>query len=147
MISCITGFHPNWTMHQSTCILRAYCLALFSIAFLYSYMIQSISRLFFIVYHQKPYLRAWCMHWYMIIYDWIISIVLRIEPLLVGAYMYESKYRLCIPTLQSLSSALYIIIFGFLIPCHVIIFIYIYIVRHVRNYIGFISFNNYKSSL
>jgi hypothetical protein len=95
-------------------------------------MIQSISRFFFIVYYQKPYLRAWRIHWYMIICGWIISIVLPIEPLLGGTYLYQSEARLCIPTPQSLSSILYLIIVSFFIPYHVIIFIYIYIIRHVH---------------
>jgi len=129
---CITGFHSNWPTHQSICVLRAYCVVMFCTAFIYSYMIQSISRFFFIVYYQKPYLRAWRIHWYMIICGWIISIVLPIEPLLGRTYIYQSEARLCIPTPQSLSSTLYLIIVSFFIPYHVIIFIYIYIIRHVH---------------
>lgn len=133
MASCIAGFQQSWAMNPSTCVLRAYCLVLFCNAFIYSYMIQSISRFFFIIYYQKLYLCTWSIHWYMIISVWIISIVLPIKPLYVGAYIYQSESRLCIPTPRSLPSALCIIILGFLIPHHSIMFSYIYIVRRVRS--------------
>ncbi len=69
MASCVTGF--------------------------YSYMIQSISCLLFIVYYQKPYFCTWRIHYYMIIFGWIISTFFPIEPIFINQnliYVYSTIF-------------------------------------------------------
>jgi hypothetical protein len=40
IVSCVTGFQPNWAMHQSACDHRNYCLVTFCTVFIYSYQLR-----------------------------------------------------------------------------------------------------------
>lgn len=130
--SCINGFQPKWTLTQSACMSRTYCLVMFSTAFIYSYVIQSINRLFSVIYSHKRHLLAWHTSCWLIACVWMVSIILPVQPLLAGAFVSEPGIRLCVVTPQYLSVSIYLITFGIVLPYAMILFVYVKVIRHIR---------------
>ena len=129
---CINGFQPKWTLTQSACMSRTYCVVMFSTAFLYSYVIQSINHLFSVIYSHKRHLLAWHTSCWLIACAWMVSIMLPVHPLLAGAFVSEPGIRLCVVTPRYLSVSIYLLTFGIVLPYAIILFIYAKVIRHIR---------------
>ena len=133
LIVSIYGFRESWALYQPWCAFRAYCFLVSCGSVCYSYLIQAISRILFTVFYKKQYLLSYRIHWYLILFNWVIGIALAIGPcFLENAYIYEKESRLCTLTTKTLASSMYAIIAAFLIPLGIASGVYIMIFVKAR---------------
>lgn len=131
--TAIYGLREDWALNQPACIFRGYFFLVLAVALCYSYSIQAISRLFFVVLYKYKRLLTCSTHWIIIILSWILSILFPIEPLFFqGAYIYETESRICLLTSQKFSTAIYSIITTFMIPFLIIGTAYMKILYTIR---------------
>ena len=115
--AAIYGLREDWARNQPACVFRAYIYLVLGVAVCYSYSIQALSRLFFVVFYNHRHLLSWSSHWIMIVLSWILSILFPIVPLFFeGAYRYEYESRICLLTSQKSITSIYSIITTFMIP-------------------------------
>jgi hypothetical protein len=132
-IGSVYGLRGDWYDYQPLCIFRAYLLVVFVTSAGYSFLIQSISRLFFSMFYTHRFLLSWYTHWILIIVKWLISFLLSIEPFFIeNGYLLIEEYRMCGITKDILSVSLYIIIISFLFPGSIVIIVYSIIVYQAR---------------
>ena len=117
IINCFYGFREDWISDQPLCRLRAYLIMAIGGVTSYSYLIQSIQRLFINIYYKKKYLVNYKAHLYMIILNWLIPFSCTAVPLFFqDAFRYEAESRLCILTIKKYALSAYVMTSQFLIP-------------------------------
>jgi hypothetical protein len=133
IIASVYGFHEDWARTQPLCVFRGYCLFMACVCICYSHLIQSISRLFFTVFYNHKYLLSYRVHWYLIVFNWTIGMLVPIGPLFIAnSYSYENESRLCILTRRNFPLAICCLAVCFAIPLGIaftiysIIFLYVY---------------------
>jgi hypothetical protein len=123
--SSIYGFRADWAFNQPVCLFRAYSFIAVSGSICYSYLVQAISRFFFVVLFKHKYLVTYRVHWYMIALNWIIGILYSTVPLFFeGGYVFEKESHLCTLTTKKFSTCMYAIFTGFIIPLSISFVIY-----------------------
>ncbi|CAF1543104.1 unnamed protein product [Adineta steineri] len=120
---------------NQSCRWRGYFGYMSIVAFIYSYVLQVISRLFFIVFYTKyRWLITYRIHSYLIIFGWTIIFILPLPAILTNN-IYFREGELCWVTKEYTLHSFYIIIADYLIPIlliiimNIIIFIRIYLSR------------------
>ena len=125
IIGCFYGLREGWDVHQPFCTMRAYLLLVMITAASYSFMIQAISRLFFVIFYTHRFLRTWRVHWILIILKWCISFSFSIKPFFVqGGFTLIPEYRMCGVTNRILPVAVYINVISFAFPGSIIGIVY-----------------------
>jgi hypothetical protein len=133
IVDSIYGLRSDWQYHQPACIFRAYCSLAFCTALCYSYSIQAISRLFFVVFYKHKFLLTWRTHWILIIVNWLVSIIIPIRPLFYqNGFELEIESRNCIVTPKIVSISMYVVVTIFIIPLNIVTIIYGVILHYVR---------------
>jgi len=133
IIDSIYGLRQDWQYHQPACIFRAYCALTFCAVLCYSYSIQAISRLFFAVFYKHKYLLTWHTHWILIIVNWLVGIIISIEPFFYeNGFELEIESRVCIVSPKITSVSMYVVVTIFLIPLNTVTIIYGVILYYVR---------------
>lgn len=131
IIASIYGFHEDWALNQPACTFRAFFHATICVAISYSYLIHAVSRLFFTILSKYRYLTTYPIHWCLVMFNWIFSILFSLEPLFFGGYAYETETRLCFLTSKKFSTSIYGIAGGFVMPLASSMIIYGLIFFHV----------------
>ncbi|CAF3083114.1 unnamed protein product [Rotaria sp. Silwood2] len=125
LLGALYGFRTDWAENQPLCFLKAVWGTMSSAGICYSYVLQAMSRLFFAVFYKHKFLLTFRMHWYMIALNWIISILLAIEPIFInGALGFEEESRICVAKSKIFASSIYITVVVIFIPLNIAIFIY-----------------------
>jgi len=121
----VYGLREDWAINQPACVFRAYLILVLATALCYSYSIQAVSRLLFVVFYKHKRLLFWSTHLILIILSWILSILFPVPPLFFnGAYIYEKESRICLLTSQKSTTAIYSIVTTFVIPFIIITIAY-----------------------
>ncbi|CAF0843662.1 unnamed protein product [Rotaria sordida] len=129
----IYGFRQDWTWNSPLCTFRAYSFVVTLAAVCYSFSIQSLSRLFFVIHYKRRYLLTWRTHVIMIIFNWLISSSIPMVPLFIdGSLGLEKESRTCIVKANAFLAAIYCMIMIIGIPLCVSIMVYCSILYHVR---------------
>ena len=133
IISSIYGLREDWALTAPLCSFRAYCYNVGVASICHSKSMHAISRLFFAVLYKRRYLLTWRTHIILIILTWIISFTVCIPPFFIkGGYAFEEESRSCVVTSKMYLLALYISIVSCIIPCNIIVSVYLQIVFYVR---------------
>ena len=131
--TCITGLRSTTDASRLYFDLNGYFSLMFSAAFIYSYVVQSISRLLSVLFSHKRYLLTWRTHCCLIAAGWAISLLLPVPPLVIGVCVREPINRVCVVTPQHLSTGMYLLFGSMLIPCSVSLFVYMFIAHAIRS--------------
>jgi len=133
IVESIYALREDWQYYQPACVFRAYCKLGLCAALCYSYSIQAVSRLFFAVFYKHKFLLTWRTHWILILINWVISIVIPIEPLLhQNGFELEIESRNCVVSPKIVSVSMYVVVIVFIIPLNIVTIIYGVIIHHVR---------------
>ena len=132
LFSVAYSLKEGWSSYQPACILRGYIFIVACTALCYSYLVQTISRLFFCVFFKHKRLQTWFIHWVMILINWILAFLIPLVPIIFDGYVFEEESRLCIPTTKNFPSALYIVCVPYTLPTCALAVIYGVILHHVR---------------
>ncbi|CAF4586477.1 unnamed protein product [Rotaria sp. Silwood1] len=147
----IYGFRQDWAWNSLLCILRAYSFIVALGAICYSFSIQSLSRLFFVIHYKLKYLLTWRAHSIMIISNWLISLLIPIVPLFIDESLgLEKESRSCILKTNAFTAAIFCMIMIIGIPLNVSTMIYCSILYHARQSIHRVlrfdqNMNKYKT--
>ena len=133
-ISTIYGLGDDWLHYQPACTFRAYCILISSAAICYSYTIQAISRLFFVVFYKHKYLQTYRVHWLMIILSWFISVHVPFVMFLINnnIIVLQEGFRFCVNAVYLFIPSAYAIISVYAIPCSIMASIYGIIFNRAR---------------
>lgn len=98
----------------------------------YSYFVQSVSRLFFSKYSTKyPWLLTFKTHYYLILIDWIIVIIIPL-PSVITNDIYFRPGLLCWVPMKSKIHLGYTLLAYYFLPIGSVIIIYIYIYKRIK---------------
>ena len=134
LISTIYGLGDDWLHYQPACVFTAYFLAISCTAICYSYTIQAISRLFFVVFYKHKYLQTYRVHWVMIILSWISSAGTLFVTFLINNNIaaLQEGFHFCAVAVYMFVPLIYGMISAYLIPFVIITVIYGIILNHAR---------------
>jgi hypothetical protein len=122
IISSINGLREDWALTAPLCSFRAYCYNVGVASICHSKSMHAISRLFFAVLYKRRYLLTW-----------IISFAVCIPPFFIeGGYALEIESRSCVVTSKMYLLALYMSIVSCIIPCNIIVSVYLQIAFYVH---------------
>ena len=114
------------------CRIRGYLSYLSICVVIYSYLIQSISRLFISVYSSShKWLTTFQAHYLLICINWLIAILLPLPALVTTDIHYRST-SMCFVPLKSFIHVVYTYVAYYTIPALSICIIYIYIYHRVK---------------
>ncbi|CAF1101806.1 unnamed protein product [Adineta steineri] len=117
----------TWDKSDQSCRWRGYFGYMSMIAFLYSYVLQVISRLFFIILYTKyRWLITLRTHLYLIVIGWIIILVVP-SPAILTHDIFFREGELCWVTKTYKLHTYYIIVAYYVIPIVLIIVINLFI--------------------
>jgi hypothetical protein len=123
--SCIAGFifngvqlsnalllfrddiHLSTSIENQYCVMRAYLMHVSGSLLYYSYCIQSISRLFFVVFYKHTFLLTYHIHFILIAIQWTLGLVLPLSMLTSGHTQYQTDTSQCFITIKNISQTLY----------------------------------------
>ena len=132
-ITSIYGFREDWAFNAPFCSFRGYCFTAGVAVICYSYSIQAISRLFFVVFYKHRYLQTYRTHQIMIIINWLLGFILPIVPFFIdGSYGLEKESRGCVIKSEVFAGSFYVGITVSLTPLSVVTIVYGIILHRVR---------------
>jgi len=133
LISAGYGLRNDWFSYQPACLFRLYCYNGVCIAVCGSYAVQSISRLFFSVLYKHQYLLSWRIHCYLIIANYLLTIVGPIPLVFMkNGCGLEPESRLCTVTTKVFSASMWAVTIAYLIPLSIVTIIYGIILYRAR---------------
>jgi hypothetical protein len=133
IISAGYGLQDDWFSNQPACLFRAYCYNVVCIAVCGSYAVQSISRLFFSVLYKHKYLLSWRIHWYLIIANYLLTMIGPIPLVLMkNGCGLEPESRLCTVTTKVFSASMWAVTIAYLIPLSIVTIVYGIIFNRAR---------------
>jgi hypothetical protein len=121
------------TLSPKSCVIVSYLMLSAAASISYSLMLQSLSRLFFIVFYRYKHLLSFKIHFFLLLCVWLISFTLVPLPCdLLKGFTYEPSLYLCALNTSSISVVVYAVITGCLIPFSIVGFVYFYIMFYIR---------------
>ncbi|UJR17319.1 hypothetical protein I4U23_004214 [Adineta vaga] len=105
--------------------------------------VQTVHRLFVVVFAAQRYLRSKQVIVCITIFQWLLSITFGIPALILGRIVYQPGSRICQASLNDLIIFLYLSMFIYFCPVTIIISIYIRIVHFAKQ--RFVSTNIHQS--
>ncbi|UJR11181.1 hypothetical protein I4U23_015362 [Adineta vaga] len=125
--------HSTRPNEQPFCKLRAYIILATVTSASYSFLIQSISRLFFIWFHTNRILISWRTHWILIVIKYTLSYLISIQPFFVEhGFDFIDDVRMCSITMKIPLVSLYTLIMSSLLPTNGVIIIYSILLYRIR---------------
>lgn len=96
------------TINQNQyCEIRSYLMHVSGSLLYYSYCIQSISRLFFVVFYKHTFLLTYHIHFLLIAIQWMLGFLLPISILTSDHRQYQTETSQCFITIKNISQTLY----------------------------------------
>jgi hypothetical protein len=89
------------------CEIRNYLMHVSGSLLYYSYCIQSISRLFFVVLYKHKVLLTYHIHFILIAIQWTLGLILPISMISSGHRQYQTDTSQCFITIKNVSQTLY----------------------------------------
>jgi hypothetical protein len=124
--------HPSVSVNDEWCQLRAYFTFCGCSALYYSCLLQSIFRLFRVIFYRRKMLQSSLFFMIAIIIQWILSCIIPLYNYLAHDYEYMAlEYRCWISFTNTLGFSI-AILFTYLTPLLATIVIYVYLIRHIR---------------
>ncbi|UJR29628.1 hypothetical protein I4U23_017176 [Adineta vaga] len=124
----------KWITDDQSCRWRAYFSYMSLVAFVYSYVIQIISRFFFInLYTKYRWLISYKVHIYLILFGWIVILILPLPSLLTNDIHFRADEICWVPP-DKLIHSNYTIVAYYIIPIILIILFSIVIMIRIYNY-------------
>ncbi|CAF1143489.1 unnamed protein product [Rotaria magnacalcarata] len=114
------------------CEIRNYLMHVSGSLLYYSYCIQSISRLCFVVFYKHSFLLSYHIHFILIAIQWTLGFLLPISILTSSHRQYQTETSQCFITIKNVSQILYGMISTFLLPITIISICYTHIICFVR---------------
>ncbi|UJR25231.1 hypothetical protein I4U23_006583 [Adineta vaga] len=124
--------HLSTSNYNQYCEVRNYLMHVSGSLLYYSYCVQSISRLFFVVFYRHTFLLTYHIHFILIAIQWTLGLMLPISILTSGHRQYQTETSQCFITIKDVSQTLYGMISMFLLPMTIISICYTHIVCFVR---------------
>ena len=133
IFSSIYGLRGDWLHYQPACIFRGYFILASCSLVTYSYLIQAVSRLFFIVFYNLKYLQTYRIHYILIILNWSIGLIIPCILHLINNNVARlvANFRFCGAAPEFFIPSLYIAIAIFCIPFGLVVIIYTHIFLHI----------------
>ena len=114
------------------CRLRGYFSYMSIAVATYSYLIQTISRLFFSVLSTRyPWLTTFKTHFLLIYTQWLISFIVPLSAIITNDIFYRPGH-LCWITMKSFIHVMYVFVGCYAGPVIAVLIIYIYIYKHIQ---------------
>ena len=89
------------------CAMRNYLMHVSGSLLYYSYCVQAISRLFFVVFHKHRCLLTYDVHFFLIAIQWTIALMLPLSMLTSDHIQYQTETSQCFITIKNVSQTLY----------------------------------------
>jgi len=118
--------------YNQYCEIRNYLMHVSGSLLYYSYCVQSISRLFFVVFYKHTFLLTYHVHFILIAIQWTLGLILPISILTSSHRQYQTETSQCFITIKNVSQTLYGMISMFLLPMTIISICYTHIICFVR---------------
>jgi hypothetical protein len=93
--------------HNQYCEVRNYLMHVSGSLLYYSYCIQSISRLFFVVFYKHKFLLTYHIHFILIAIQWTLGLILPMSMLTSGHRQYQTETSQCFIIVKNVSQTLY----------------------------------------
>lgn len=89
------------------CELRNYLMNVSGSLLYYSYCVQSISRLFFVVFYKRTFLLTYHVHFILIAIQWSLGLILPMSILTSSHRQYQTDTSQCFITIRNVSQTLF----------------------------------------
>lgn len=89
------------------CEIRNYLMHASGSLLYYSYCVQSISRLFFVVFYKNTFLLTYHIHFILIAIQWTLGFSLPMSILTSGHSQYQTETSQCFITIKNVSQTVY----------------------------------------
>jgi hypothetical protein len=93
--------------HSQYCEVRSYLMHVSGSLLYYSYCVQAISRLFFVVFYKHKFLLTYHIHFILIAIQWTLGLILPISMLTSSHRQYQTETSQCFITIKNVSQTLY----------------------------------------
>jgi len=93
--------------YNQYCEIRNYLMHVSGSLLYYSYCVQSISRLFFVVFYKHTFLLTYHVHFILIAIQWTLGLILPISMLTSSHRQYQTDTSQCFITIKNVSQTLY----------------------------------------
>lgn len=124
--------NPLVSLKDRWCQLRAYLVNVCFCALYYSCVLKSIFRLFRIVFYQSKYLQSYLIFINAILLQWFLSFIIILLNFLNNDYQYLPYQYRCWISFENIRGLLLAATIIYICPLFIILLIYIYILRYVR---------------
>ncbi|CAF1317199.1 unnamed protein product [Adineta ricciae] len=126
----------QWNTSNESCRWRGYFGYVSMAAVIYSYLLQSIARLFVTFYSMKyRWIISFKIHVPLIFIGWIIVFIVPLPAVITKDISFRVGFLCWVPR-QFLLHAIYTVIMYYLIPILIIIFIYVLIYIRVHSFVA-----------
>jgi len=95
------------TNFNQFCEVRSYLMHVSGSLLYYSYCVQSISRLFFVVFYKHTFLLTYHIHFILIAIQWTLGLILPISMITSSHQQYQKDTSQCFITIKNVSQTLY----------------------------------------
>ena len=89
------------------CAVRNYLMHVSGSLLYYSYCVQAISRLFFVVFYKHTFLLTYHVHFLLIAIQWTIALMLPLSMLTSDHIQYQTETSQCFITIKNVSQTMY----------------------------------------
>ena len=89
------------------CEVRTYLMHVSGSLLYYSYCVQSISRLFFVVFYRRRFLLSYHVHFILIAIQWSLGLMLPMSILTSSHRQYQTETSQCFITIQNISQTVF----------------------------------------
>lgn len=120
-------FYEGWI-----CQLNGYLIYVAIGNVFYSYVLQAIFRLFRVVFYRQKFLYTTRVFTILILLQWFITILVNLPFLLLHDIEFISSEYRCQLSLTNIRACLMLLFIDYLIPGNVMLTIYLYIIRYIR---------------
>ena len=124
--------HPHVSFDGYWCQAKAYLFYVSGCAFFYSYLLQSIYRLFRIVFYNRPALQSCKLYICGVILQWVVSFVQVCPVLLLGTFDYLPKDYHCQIDLRNVRGLFIGLSLVHLIPVSLTSVCYVWTMTYIR---------------
>ena len=93
--------------YNQYCEVRTYLMHVSGSLLYYSYCVQSISRLFFVVFYRHTFLLTYHVHFILIAIQWSLGLMLPMSVLTSSHQQYQTENSQCFITIKNVSQTLF----------------------------------------
>ena len=99
--------HQSRLFDNQYCAVRGYLMHVSGSLLYYSYCVQAVSRLFFVVFYKHTVLLTYHIHFVLIAIQWTLGLMLPVSMLTSDHIQYQTETSQCFITIKNVSQTLY----------------------------------------